>query len=349
MASLAIPTCGKRGRQVEASNDTGEPADEFDFYESGGSFAVYVSTDVAPHCYLFEALLWLAFRRFPLAFPTDEGGDVRWDNDFDDAVPSVEVDPASDGECERAGLPPSPEYAAFLAGDYISEPHNIEKLLSMNLEQADREKLETDLVASRVHYSACEAWERHFEQYLELHKARLFMALREGKIASAGKAIPTSASDDFPAELDADEWAAWARQKWRHIPSNNWQSTGIDWERSWSRGYSEDFALVLVPMKSLFEAFPPDPQPAGEAVQIGDAYLISGITAPAGGKRGRPSFDWDELHLELAKRVAANALPSKQEALIADMQAWCLKHWHRSVGRSTLLGKISPYYATFVR
>jgi hypothetical protein len=39
-------------------------------------------------------------------------------------------------------------------------------------------------------------------------------------------------------------------------------------------------------------------------------------------RMGRPSFDWDSFHVEIAMRIySGNGLPAKQEALIADMQA----------------------------
>jgi hypothetical protein len=48
--------------------------------------------------------------------------------------------------------------------------------------------------------------------------------------------------------------------------------------------------------------------------------LFSACTPKA--RMGRPSFDWDSFHVEIAMRIySGNGLPAKQEALIADMQA----------------------------
>ena len=96
--------------------------------------------------------------------------------------------------------------------------------------------------------------------------------------------------------------------------------------------------------------FPAEAQPTDQVVRIGDAYQLS----VQGGQRhstnrGRPAFPWDEFHLELAKRLTSTVFPEKQEALIADMQQWCLEKWGRNVGRSTLVGKIAPYYREIVR
>jgi hypothetical protein len=40
--------------------------------------------------------------------------------------------------------------------------------------------------------------------------------------------------------------------------------------------------------------------------------------------------------------MRSTSFPEKQEALIADMQEWCRRHWQREVGRTTVLQK--PFY-----
>jgi hypothetical protein len=106
----------------------------------------------------------------------------------------------------------------------------------------------------------------------------------------------------------------------------------------------------LVSFEQVLAAFPAEVHPEGQAVRIGDCYQIQDRQAVARGtKRGRPAFDWDSFHLEMAKRLRVNNLPRKQEALIAEMQVWCLQAWGSDVGRSTLLQKIRPYYSAFMR
>jgi hypothetical protein len=73
------------------------------------------------------------------------------------------------------------------------------------------------------------------------------------------------------------------------------------------------------------------------------------ITAPTRIILGRPSFKWDEFHLEIAERLQKGVLPTKQKAFISEMQQWCKTQWGREVARSTLLQKIKPYYDAFVR
>jgi hypothetical protein len=60
--------------------------------------------------------------------------------------------------------------------------------------------------------------------------------------------------------------------------------------------------------------------------------------------KGRPPFDWDSFHVEMARIYSEKGLPAKQESLIEDMKKWCRGTWGRDVGRSTLLQRIKPYY-----
>ena len=312
---------------------------------------VLVPSPVASYCYLHEALLWMAFQRVPPYVEDEEGTDARWSKDGDGIRPYVETDHVSDDECQRAGLPPDPEYAVSMAGDYYSRPQDIERLLKLDLEKADRAKLNADLLVSRDHYARADAWNEQFEHFVDLYKGRLFVALREGKIPSAGRCLPDDADESFPEPLTDEEWRAWANGvEWVFIPPTNWLSGGIDWDFSKARGVSKGYALILVSTKALMDAFPAMPAPAGQVLRLGDSFLMDSEPSHAReAKRGRPALNWDALHLELAKRVAEKALPLKQEALIAEMQDWCSKNWGCRVGRSTLLGKISPYYEVFVR
>lgn len=337
------------------ATDTNAGDSCFEFPDADEPMEVFLPTSIASYCYLFEALLWMAFQRFPLAVAAEDGGDIRWSNDYEDAEPCLEVEPANDEECQRAGLPCSPEYAAFISEDYFSAPERLEELLAMKSAvpetgRTSRETLERDLLASREHYAKCDQWDWQFEQMLDLHKGRLFVALREGKMLSAGKPLPAKADDDFPGDMESEEFWKWSDAGWKTIPAACWLSQGINWERSWLRGTTGSYACILVPTKTLLDLFSVESEPAVAAYGVGDGYVIRREKGPSqAGKRGRPAFNWDELHLELAKRVAGNGLPKKQEALIADMQAWCLTRWRRPVGRSTLLAKISPYYSAFVR
>jgi hypothetical protein len=328
------------------------PDPGFDF-ASGRSMVVLVPRPSAAYCYLYEALLWVALQRLPLAEPWEDNVDTRTiTEDLDSASPRLESEPITDDECQKVGLPPNPEYALHCGDEYHPEPRYIEELLRLVPGDEHREKLLADLDASKVHHQALDGWRALFDEFVDLHKSRLFLALREGKILSVGKPFPLAMASDFPERLSPEEWDAWVEAPWRVIKPDSWLSTGIDWADCRAVGRHAAHALILVSTLELITAFPPTDEPVQQAVRFGDCYAIPEDAAGPrvdGVRRGRPSLDWDAFHLEMARRLQAGDLPAKQEALIADMQAWCLRSWGRDVGRSTLLQKVKPYYSAFVR
>ncbi len=131
-----------------------------------------------------------------------------------------------------------------------------------------------------------------------------------------------------------------------------WISFKIDWDKSRAVGRGGAYSFIMTPTADLMREFPlPQGQAVSDVVRIGnDLVMNSGTgTVVEMQRKGRPAQNWDEFHLEFAKRVARGALPDKQDSFIEEMQAWCKKHWGRPMGRNTLLEKIKPYYDAFVR
>lgn len=317
---------------------------EFQFPEDDHPLTVLTPTAVVPYCYLYEALLWVAVQRLPFAEP-GENGDRRVEtNEFESTDPPIEFMAIDDEECERCGLPPNPEYAAIFDEElYSGMTQVLEKLETSDPEVALR------LAKGREFEAKVKAWDDLFEDYLDLPRSRLFIALREGKIDAVGKPLPSGADDDFPASYDDDEWLDWVALPWQRIAASDWTSSRVNWEYCRLVAKPSTHTLIQIPTGQLLAAFPPVSEPAGQAVRIGSVFQIVDQPMAVRGTRGRRPFDWDGFHLELAKRVRANTFPSKQEALVAEMQAWCERNWGRRVGRSTLVQKIGPYYAAFFR
>jgi hypothetical protein len=68
---------------------------------------------VPERCYLFEALLWVAFQRLPILTTDHEGVDIRQsaeNRESGEAGYAVKVidDYIFDEECDRAGIPQDP-------------------------------------------------------------------------------------------------------------------------------------------------------------------------------------------------------------------------------------------------
>jgi hypothetical protein len=314
---------------------------------------VLVPQEVAEICFLSEALMWTAFKRFPPSV-TVEGREVRREFDgMDGLSPNFHEDIPNDAECAFAGLPSRPTHEGRLFEVQHEPPEHIRRSLeASDIPQRYRESLQRELEDSIEFHAAKSLWEEGLKGLLDLHQTRLFMALREGKLEAEGVKLPEKTSEASLAKLDQKKREGWSWGEWVSIPPDFWRSTGINWRQSWAEGRHAAYALIQVRTGPLFDCFPPSEPDGSNAVKVGHSWMpLSTQSAESRVRtnRGRPPYDWDSFHVEVAARIQADGLPAKQEAFIADMQEWCLKEWRCKVGRSTVLQKINPYYVRFVK
>ena len=317
---------------------------------------VLVPHALADRCYLSEALLWVAVTRFPLGFIAENGVDARVEPEYIEGLDSYLPfeEPVNDEECKSVGLPPNPEYEAHEAGQWHQTPEHIRKLLQYDsIDESHRAELEQELQVSIAFERRCEAWDAEFNSFADFHKAKLFLSLREGRLPASGKMLARNSYSESLSHLKATDWEGWDNVTWVPIPSDFWITDKIDWKESRAEGRGPARCLILVETEALLKCFPPPVagQP-GNVAKIAHNLILIGddaVDTQSSARRGRPAFDWDAFHLEITRRLLANRLPKKQEALVAEMQAWCSEAWRRDVGRSTILQKVKPYYDAFVR
>ncbi len=341
--------------------------------------SVLIPYEVTNRCYLSEALYWVALHRFPIASLLETGDDQREYDDFIEGITApYSLEPVTGDESFLAGIPVNPLWEAEQSFTHYIYPELLERFLANEKDEQRREDFKLSLAESIAFYQRQAAWDATFESFLDLHSAGLFVALRQGRVIAIGKPLPKKALVQLLKRTEASERALKRRElgyyeskpaneprsrgvgvnldrvDWEPIPKEFWVSKGINWRRNCAEGSSASYALILIETVKLFEVFPvPKSEIVRQVSQVGNGYVIldGGDQAinPRSSLRGRPSFDWKDFDIEMAKRVRDRTLPPKQEALILEMQAWCQAHWGRDVGRSTLLQKIKPYYDAFVR
>lgn len=304
---------------------------------------------VAEECFLVEALMWAGFHRYPKSEIIPDQVDFRFDKDqLDDYQPRIIDDHGyvDSDESVRVGLKPNPEWENLLAdedGDaYLySDPVTIEKMLTLNLPKEEKKKYEKALPLAKKRKQEQDDWDAEYEEHIEIIEAKLFVALKEGTLKSFGR----------PVTLNKDDCHDYGEHE--EISASFWRQDSIDWNQSASENKKGHFCHIYVETNKLFELFPaPIPEKETGVSLIAGQYLLDNDATPKAmkfSKRGRPSFDWDSFYLEITDRVKKDDLPDKQEALIAEMQAWCLEHWGRKVARSTLVQKVSPFHKKYVR
>lgn len=313
---------------------------------------------LAERCYLSEALLWVAVQRFPLQeLPAGEGSDQRLDPEYPAGLESPELEPLTDAECLRAGLPPDPSYQEYLSGEYHMQPQHIREMIKLvddRIADHDRwiEDRKAELARSIAFHRERGKWEEEFEAFTDVYRSRIYLALREERLPALGIRLPRPTIEGAFRYLESCSWPDWGKSEWEPIAANFWISTNIDWDDSYSEGRPHAYCLIQIPVKELLEAFPPPGGQAAEGVVVINEEYVLTRDAPVPqftGKRGRPSYKWEDFHVEIARRAASSSIPPKQEAFILEMQTWCKKQWGKEVGRSTLLQKIKPYYDGLLR
>ena len=187
--------------------------------------------------------------------------------------------------------------------------------------------------------------------FIEVPKTKLFLALREGRLEARGRPLPKPDLDEAIVELDKGKVWQWTGLEYQTIPDRIWRLDRINWEASSARTDSQHYMHIVVRTFQLFEVFPSPPVEQTNKVSIiAGQYVLddeAALNFRKSHKRGRPPYDWDMFHLEVAKVIKSDELPRKQEAFVASMQQWCLREWGFKPGRSTIVQKVGPYYRTF--
>ena len=268
----------------------------------------------------------------------------------------------SDGECKMAGLPPCPRYQDLLSG----EPHldlasamNIVQIRKLQRQAPDRQvwqrdivKLEKQLVETEKFWARQEKWRRKFEEFVDLHKIELLLALKKERLTAIGRKMPQPTFETSIQQLQDEQWRGWNKVAWTSIPFNSWISTGINWEDCRAESTEGCYVLILIDTATLLDVFPHAGVELNGVMKVGDSLVINSdesTSATPKLKRGRKPYPWEELYVEITRRIQDGKLPEKQESFISEMEQWCSSKWGKKIGRSTLLEKVSPYYDAFVR
>lgn len=315
---------------------------------------------IAEECFLQEALMWAAFHRYPKSeinpyvYTKEMRFDPNMQEEFEPNIPYWDI--VESEEAVRVGLPPNPEWDAYYDDEQtytLSDPSTIERLLKLDIEESEKDKLRAELVKTKKQAKLQAEWDNEYNIYMELIESKFFVALREGKIRAIGRKLPHHNLKKAIKILDKNQegWS-WSDLEHEEIPSDFWRQDGIDWKESNAKNDKICYFHICVTTEHILAVFPPPIAEEPKSVSlIAGQYVLDKSQAnhiKKSGRRGRPALDWDSFFLEIADRVKNDNLPEKQEAFIAEMQAWCLKNWGHDVGRSTILQKISPYYKKYV-
>jgi hypothetical protein len=289
---------------------------------------------------LNEVLLWVAFQRVSAAMSSpEEGQEIRdaeqdmfayagYSGDLSDWGAFLE-----DRECAAVGLPPDPRMAALSEGRIngypIGEAYNDEEL--------EREMQE---------------WTPKYEATIEYPASRIFIALKEGRLAASGKLLPDGARDRALEILEARDERI-CDLPTVEIPCQFWLLSGIDWQSNAARNHAKHYCWIRCLTEDVLKVFPgEDRVPASGVERIGASFVMNEASEsqPVSARpRGRPAFTWDPFHLEVANLLLQGELPAKKEAAIQHFQDWFERTLNQRPSRASIGQKLKLYYDRFVR
>jgi hypothetical protein len=286
--------------------------------------------EIAESCFLTDALLYRAVGRLPLkSIPEEED-----ETDAPPEYPDIVLSPA---ECRAAGLEPDPEWEE-------KDKDDVERLFDLQVALGDKQKAYEEFIKRKYTKEGRRSeWSLGFQQLLKRYHNEFLTALRDGRLGSEGQGSRQLTEEEIA------EGARWWDVSWEPIPSSFWSSCEIDWEKCRAKGVAAGYGSILVKTDDLFRVFPlPTPEDAPGVRKIG-SYFVDTEEEADPRPRGRPSFPWDELQLEIARRLMNGELGKSQKVFEGKMQDWCKSRWGRAPKVSTLRQKISPYYTEFIR
>lgn len=231
----------------------------------------------------------------------------------------------------------------------------------METRQNVLKKIRQERKAAKEYNKKLEFFENALEKYLDPFQAKLYLALREGRIKANGMTLNrayvynNSTKELFEAECQADAqfaekyknikegdefWGTdekWSKWKPTDISADSWMLMNIDWESCQLSSGEQIYAYVQLNMEDLFREFPA-PEGGSKMVKpFGDAFIMEENNILVTEKRGRkPKMDYNDLY----KWYCGNFDEfnnMKQEAVIAAAQ-----QKFPQISRTTIINKISP-------
>jgi hypothetical protein len=305
------------------------------------AITLLIPTPIAERCYLWEALLWVAVRRFPLSAKRRYYEAIDIDDREDTDTWAINARPRyphgvtiTDEECDRAKLPRDPEHEALKEGKEYTHPEVIKRLLTNPFPEDGRRHFEDLLLESENFHNRKAEWDLQFNKFLVHPKAKLLGALHEGRLKAFGIALPARILLQIhpPAIIwSRDSPGIPVHPNWEAISPEIWTPEAVHWEYgSVEWGYT-DYCLVLVDTADLMELFPPPaPEQFEGAVRIASTLALKDTTGTGDSavqrRVGRRPYHWEVILAEAQRFVHANGLPAKQDAFVLIMCNWCEKN-----------------------
>lgn len=320
------------------------------------AFKFYTEDDYVPQrWHLIEAVWWIAVSRIPYHGEREsflESPSNYKDREFRSPFLTRSNIMALEREyTDEIGVSPSP----FIDNPFDHLDQIDEKILDLRhliSETAPRwnRDLKTELTALEDFVIECSEWTTQHNMKLDESVIKLFNSLKEGHLIAFGYKIPAENTHAVSGSMKSRSLRFREMQRQKIAPEE-WSLKGFGWDNSTLECNHFVYAGIIVIRDHLLSKFSPVCQKIDNGGHC-DGLIISSEKenfvfaddARDKAKSGRPAKDWDAFHLEIAKRLDASALPSKQTAAAYEMRDWFKTELDAEVGLSTLAEKLAPYW-----
>jgi len=201
-------------------------------------------------------------------------------------------------------------------------------------------------------------WKPKYNEKIELPAAKIYVALKEGKLGAKGILLPHVDRETALNALDREGRTLSDLQD-IEIPRGFWSEREIFWELSAARNHREHYCQIHCDTEEVLSLFPPVSGAPVTAARFGSFFVVEGLGAggrvtkkPATQPRrpGRSQqYPWENVYHEIASLIHSGRLPKKKEACISYVQNWFTSQNLSPPSRAAIGEKLTPYYNRFVR
>jgi hypothetical protein len=308
--------------------------------------------DFPERCFLKEVLYWVAFQRLPLAFYNEDGHESRETEEIGDYAVDLRELPLSEDETARIGIPPDPDWLDLTGNsEYIHSLSFIDSLLAKSdLDAEARKSLEAERERSVKQNKEITTWLALYNRAIEYPASRIFVALRSGSLRARGRLLPAASLDAARSIIEKGRGTVFDIPI-SDVPPTFWSLQGINFDTSAAGNGTAYYCHISCRTDYAISLFPGEREEVGGVIKVGDSFILGekpDLVRP-NLRRGRPPYNWDGFHLELAALLHRDELPEKKEAAIEYFRDWFDREHGIKVSRSVVGEKLKPYYDKFIR
>ena len=161
------------------------------------------------------------------------------------------------GKRKQTGrIPPDPHWRALLDDRTLLSPAWYDDFLAKyDLDPEHRTKLVAEREAAVAFEKECQLWRPHYERAIEYPASRIFIALREGRLAATGRLLPALDEDEAIDQAEEGKEAGVLDIAATDIPWSFWTLKGIDFELSAAKNAVAHYCHALFPDRGRAESF----------------------------------------------------------------------------------------------